>query len=113
MARTLPALGALRAHYPGAQICWLVEPMASGVLEGHPWIDELLVFPRESLVELVRRGRFVGLGRSLLAFLRELRGRRFDLVVDFHSILKSGMLSRVTGAPLRATYARPVAMLRV
>jgi ADP-heptose:LPS heptosyltransferase len=48
-------------------------------------------------------------GRIARRFLAELRRRRFDLVLDFHAILKSGVLARLSGAPRRASYARPFA----
>lgn len=40
-------------------------------------------------------------------FVRELREHRFDLVVDFHSIARSGLLSIATGATTRVSYGPP------
>jgi len=107
VVRTLPAVSALRAGCPEAEITWLVEPGASTVLRGQPWIDEILVFPRAELTALLRRGRILAFLRSVFAFRRELRARKFDCVLDFHSILKSGLLSFASGAPLRVAYAPP------
>ena len=107
VARTLPAASALRAGHPGAHLAWLVEPGARGAVAGQPWIDELLVFPRDELRSALRRLHLRRFVRVLAAFLRELRRRRFDLVVDFHSILKSALLARASGAPRRAAYAPP------
>jgi len=107
VVRTLPAASALRAAFAGAQLCWLVEPPSASLLRGQPWIDEVLVFPRPALREALRRGRVRTLARTWRAFARELRARRFELVVDFHSILKSGMLAAASGAPRRVAYAPP------
>ncbi len=107
VVRTLPAASALRAAYPWARLAWLVEPAAAGVVAAQPWIDEVIVFPRATLSQKLRRGRVPGLLREVRGFRRALRARRFDLVVDFHSILKSGILSRLSGAPRRIGYARP------
>ncbi len=107
VVRTLPAVSALRGAYPGAHLTWLVERAASGILASQPWIDEVLVFPRETLRDALRRARGVTLVRELSAFIRALRDSRYDLVLDFHAILKSGLLSRASGAPLRASYAPP------
>jgi ADP-heptose:LPS heptosyltransferase len=105
--RTLPAVSALRAGYPHARIAWLVEPASRSGVEGQPWVDEVLVFPRSELREALGRGHLLAAAARLRAFLRALRSRRFDLVVDFHAILKSGLLARASGAPLRIAYARP------
>jgi ADP-heptose:LPS heptosyltransferase len=106
VARTLPAAARLRAAWPGAHLAWLVEPAAASLVAAEPWIDETLVFPRP------RRGAFgvagaVGLARELAACLGRLRARRFDLVVDFHSILRSALLALATGARRRAGFAPP------
>jgi ADP-heptose:LPS heptosyltransferase len=107
VVRTLPAVSALRGAYPRAWIAWLVEPPSASVVEGQPWIDRVLVYPRAEIAQALRGGRLGSLRRSLGAFLRELRRDRFDLAVDFHAILRSGILARLSNAPLRATYARP------
>jgi ADP-heptose:LPS heptosyltransferase len=67
------------------------------------------VFPRAELVDSLRNlrlGRFVA---ALLASVRALRRRRFQLVVDFHSIAKSALLAWASGAPIRVGYAAPFA----
>jgi len=107
VVRTLPAASALRAANPGAQLTWLVEPAAQGVLAGQPWIDEVLVFPRDELRAAWRRFAWLRAARGLARFVAGLRARRFELVVDFHSIGKSALLARASGAPRRAAYARP------
>ncbi len=107
VVRTLPAVASLRAAYPQARITWLVERAASGILGDQPCIDEVRIFPREVLRSALRRVRADVLARELSAFVRALRADRFDLVLDFHSILKSGLLAWVSGARQRVTYAPP------
>ena len=106
--RTVPAVASLRAHYPGAQISWLVEPAAAGVLEGQSVVDDVMIFPRDRLEYLMGRLRPLSLVRELWSIRRALRAERFDMVLDFHGILKSGMLARASGARLRVGYAPPV-----
>jgi ADP-heptose:LPS heptosyltransferase len=109
VVRTLPAASALRAAYPGAHLAWLVEPASRSAVDGQPWVDEVLVFPRAELVDALRRlrlGRFVA---ALGGCVRALRARRFELVVDFHSIVKSALLGLASGAPVRVGYAAPFA----
>ena len=107
MVRTLPAASALRRAWPGAHLAWLVEAPGASLLRAQPWLDEVLVFPRPELRDALRGLHLARAGRVLRRFLRELRSRRFDLVLDFHSIAKSGLLSRASGARRRVAYARP------
>lgn len=107
VVRTLPAAASLRSAYPGSHLAWLVEPPAASVLECQAWIDEVLVFPREALTASLRRLDAVASWREAWGFAAALRRRRFDLVLDFHSILRSGLLSRLSGARRRVAYARP------
>lgn len=107
VVRTLPAASLLRRAYPGAHLAWLVEPPSASLLTAQPWLDEVLVFPRPALRESLRAGRLDRALRELGGFLRALRQQRFDLVVDFHSILKSGLLAFASGGARRVAYARP------
>jgi heptosyltransferase-1 len=107
VVRTLPAVRALRAHYPDAHLAWLVESKSAGALERNSDLDELLIFPREEITASVCSARFPSMLRRLARVAATLRNEHFDLVLDFHSILKSGVLSRLTGAPLRIAYAKP------
>jgi ADP-heptose:LPS heptosyltransferase len=107
VVRTLPAFAALRARYPGAHIAWLVETQSESALRAQPGIDDVIVFPREVLESLWRGRRFAAFVREALAFVGRLRRERFELVLDFHGILKTGLLSRASGARVRVGYARP------
>lgn len=107
--RTLPAVTALRALHPASHLAWLVEPAAASAVAAAGCVDELLVFPRGELVTAMRRGDVGSFVRTLRGFLRRLRDRRFELVLDFHGIAKSGLLAGLSGAPLRYGYRPGVA----
>ncbi len=81
----LPALRALRLLYPEARLEWLVEDRHAALLQSHPDLDEVLVFPR-------RRWGGAGGTRALLRHLRGLRRRpRYDWILDFQGNLKSAL----------------------
>jgi len=92
--RALPLARLLRAGYPKAFIAWSVEPPSAPLLEGHPAIDEVILFDR--------RHWWTSFG----AFLRQIRRRKFDLVLDLQRHLKSGVISRASGAPHRLGFHR-------
>ena len=109
VVRTLPAAVALRSLYPGSHLTWLVEGGAAGVVDAAGIVDETLIFPRAELVEFLQAADGLSFARMLIGVVRRLRDRRFDLVLDFHGILKSGLLARLSGAPIRFGFDRRIA----
>jgi ADP-heptose:LPS heptosyltransferase len=94
VVRAMPLVVRVRRGFPAARITWAVEPAAAPLLERHPAIDERLVFRRD-------------LGAcAFLRFLGEVRNRRFDLTLDLQRHLKSGMVSRWSGARRRIGFHR-------
>ena len=107
VVRTLPAVAALRDHFPDARIDWLVEERTAPILQARGYIDEAVVFPRAELRSQLASGRFVSLARCSARFLRELRARRYEVVFDFHAIARSALLGAASGSRIRLGYARP------
>ncbi|HEY7168096.1 MAG TPA: lipopolysaccharide heptosyltransferase II [Candidatus Binatia bacterium] len=94
VTRALPLAGLLRRRFPNATIAWSVEPASEPLVERYPGVDEVIVFDR-------RRP-----WTSVWSFLREIRARRFDLVIDLQRHLKSGIISRTSGAAIRLGFHR-------
>lgn len=89
---TLPALNALRRHFPEARITWLVEEAASSLVMGHEALDRVLVSRRKSWIRRFSRSWDWGSLREGYRFIAELRDTEYDLILDFQSLLKSGVL---------------------
>lgn len=106
VVRTLPSVAVLRKNFPSARIVWMVEEKSSDIVLGQPELDEVIVFPRTAWASCLVRGKWWSVGREVIGFIKRLRQERFDLVVDFHGILKSGLLSRISGAGVRVGFAR-------
>ena len=89
---TLPALNAVRKKYPDAQITWLVEEAAYGVIKGHKALDRIIVSKRKTWLKgLVGRFYLKNI-REVCRFIKHLRDTRYDLILDFQALLKSGVL---------------------
>lgn len=101
---TLPSLAALRKLYPEAHITWVVEEAAAGLLKNHPLLDAVLISRRKSWIKSLRKGEFSRPLRELRTFFRELRQRPYDLVIDFHGLLKSAVIVFLSGSKRKLGY---------
>ncbi len=102
VVHTLPMLSLLRKRFPNAHIAWLVTPACAGLLEGHPLLDEVILFDRKRLsIGLKNLSAIVALAR----FRRALRMAKFDLVLDFQGLFRSGFFTGFTRAPVRVGFA--------
>lgn len=102
VVHTLPILKLLRDRFPQSHISWLLTPACAGLLEGHPLLDEIILFERK---RLGASWRSTSAARDLLGLAKELRGRAFDLVIDLQGLFRSGLFTRISGAPVRVGFA--------
>lgn len=103
IVHALPVLAGLRASFPQAHIAWLIGSSFASLLEGHPLLDEVIPFDRRRYGRLWRDPRVAW---EFAGFLRGLRRRRFDLVLDLQGLLRSGIMALASGAPRRIGFAR-------
>ena len=99
VVRVLPALHTLRDTFPNAQLDWAVEKKAAELLSEHPCLDQVLVFERPE-----KKWSAV---KDFLRFCRQVRANHYDILLDFHGIFKSGMISAFSSAPDRYGFDRP------
>lgn len=92
VVHTLPALNALRRNYSHARITWLVEEASADIIRGHPGLDSVIVSKRKRWMNDLRGGTWLGTIKDMVAFMRTLRSTRYDIVIDFQGLFKSGML---------------------
>jgi heptosyltransferase-1 len=79
---TLPAVASLKHNFPSSAISWIVRPRWAALLQDNPYVDELIPFERTS--------------RGIQTALRQLRAKKFDLVVDFQGLLQSALVAAIT-----------------
>jgi heptosyltransferase I len=101
---TLPALAALRRFYPSSDITWVVEEAAANLLANHPDLNRIIVSRRKRWLREIRRGRITTPLREMQAFIKALRSRPYDLVIDFHGLLKSAVIVAISGGRRRLGY---------
>ena len=77
----LPAVTTLKRSFPDRKTIWLVSPRWIPLLEGNPFIDELIPFNRTGWDSW-----------------RQLRSIQPDLAIDFQGLLQSALAGRMAGA---------------
>jgi heptosyltransferase-1 len=99
---TLPAAASLKHSFPHSRLTWLVRPHWMPLLEGNPFIDE--VIPLERSVA------------ASLKMARRLRAERFDLAVDFQGLVQTALLAaavrprKLAGFDRKRVRERPAAL---
>lgn len=77
----LPVLNAIKRHSPATRTTWIIQPGPAALVEGHPAIDELIIFDRD---------------RGLPAYYdvrRACGAQVFDVVLDLQPYLKARILT--------------------
>jgi heptosyltransferase-1 len=113
---TLPAVAGLRQAFPEATLGWIVEECWSELLCTLPEPRSGPRSPRRPVVDRVHTVNTKTWRRSLLstqtweqiaAGLSELRAQHYEVAVDFQGAVRSGMLARLSGAPVIYGAAQP------
>jgi hypothetical protein len=89
IALALPALASLRASFADARISWLVRAEFAPLLRCAQGLDEIIIFDRKLLGRWYKSPAAL---KSLLEFLKTLRSRKFDLVLDLQGLFRSASL---------------------
>lgn len=97
-------LHGLKQAYPEAEIDWLVQPEFAGLLRTQPAIAQVQVWERRHWGQLLRSGSWLTLWRAMCGFVRTLRARHYDWVIDAQGLFKSRALARLAGGRFRIGY---------
>jgi lipopolysaccharide heptosyltransferase I len=87
---SLPALSALRRARPESRISWLIRPEFAPLIEGHPHLDEIILFDRR---RLGKAWHDPAAARDLVSLVMGLRRRCFDAVLDLQGLFRTASLS--------------------
>ncbi len=98
---SLPFLKALRNTFPDAQIDWVISKNLAGVLEGHPLINNLIIFDKDSWKSIRNLPKTTKEARMLI---KALRSKKYDMVIDLQGLLRSGIITGITRSPLKVGF---------
>jgi ADP-heptose:LPS heptosyltransferase len=100
---SLPALGAIRRRFPRARVTVAVGGAAAAVVEMAGVADEALAVDRVGLRDGPKHLSVLQIGKLVL----DVRRRKFDFVVDLHSLSETNLLGFLSGAGRRLYARRP------
>ncbi len=113
---TLPAAAVLRQAFPQATLGWLIEERWAELLCTLRYPRSGPRSPQRPLVDRLHSVNLADWRRSLFSFntlqqmatmLSDLRGIKYDAVIDFQGAVRSGLLARWSGAPIVYGDAQP------
>jgi lipopolysaccharide heptosyltransferase I len=94
VVRALPLASVIGRRHPKPRMTWLVDERWKALVECHPAVDRVIVFPARRTL------------RSMTALFSALRAERYDVALDLQRILKSGICGLVSRAPRRIGFDR-------
>lgn len=94
---SLPALRAISENFPGSRKSVLVGSACAEIVRMSGLFDDVIEVDRGRL----RRGGKLSSLKELILFAVAMRRRRFDLVIDLHSLSETNLLGYFCGAKRR------------
>lgn len=90
-----PVLKALRDNYPQSHIAIMVSPQAQELVEGNPYINEVIVYDKD------KKDRGIA---GFLRFVIALKKKRFDLAILLHTKKRTNLITYFANIPRRIGY---------
>lgn len=97
-----PVIKALRDAYPNAHIAMMVRPYARDIVEGNPFLNEVIVYDKD--------GAHRGIAGNL-RFAGELRDKGFDIAIILHPTNRAHIVASLAGIPERVGYGKKTGFL--
>lgn len=94
ICHSMPVLEYLRQRFPNSKIDWVCNKSFAELLINHPFINQLIQFDRRATFPFK-------LSSAWLDLIFKLRAGKYDLVLDLQGLLRSAVMSLVTGSKIR------------
>jgi lipopolysaccharide heptosyltransferase I len=94
VVHALPVLRTIRHNLPEAYIAWIIEDKAKEILDGNKDINKVITINTKKW----RKRLNISTLKEIFSIVKALREDRFDAAIDLQGLLKSGVISILSGA---------------
>jgi ADP-heptose:LPS heptosyltransferase len=94
---SLPAITAVRKRFNESKITLIAGTLPAKLVDELKIVDEVIAVDR---VALLRGNKLRSIGQ-IMRLVRDVRGRKFDFVIDLHSLSETNILGFLSGARTR------------
>ena len=101
VVHALPVASSLKKAFPFLKLHWVVEDRCAPLLETHPLLDSVIIYPRQELQSLISKRKWGQVLKCLKDLRRSLKDLHIDLSLDLQGLAKSGLMVLMAGAPHR------------
>jgi len=101
LLHAMPAITDAARNLPDLELDWLVEEALVPVCRWHPAVSEVVTVAYRRWRRHPIKGLF---GGGLAGFRRDLRARRYDLVIDAQGLYKSGVMTALSNGAVKHGY---------
>lgn len=98
VVHAFPAVSLIRNVVADASVTWVVNDTYAEMVELCPDVDDVAIFHRKRWGRPLHWPQF-------FRFARELKHRKYDLVMDFQGLFRSGLIALLSGSGRRAGFA--------
>ncbi|MFA5116921.1 MAG: lipopolysaccharide heptosyltransferase II [Candidatus Omnitrophota bacterium] len=92
-----PVIKAFRDYYPNAHIAMMVRPYTADIVDGNPYLDEVIVYDKDGAHKS---------WQDSMKFAFELRKKNFDLALVLHPTQSAHLITFIAGIDKRVGYNR-------
>jgi len=92
-----PVIKALRDSYPESHIAFMVRPYARDIVEGNPYLDEVIIYDKAGSEKGIM---------GTIRFAKKLKSMKFDVVIILHPTSRTNLVVFLAGIPQRIGFDR-------
>lgn len=96
-----PAARWIKEQYPDAKLHWIVTPSMVELLDGNPYVDEIIPWERDEYEAHSKKLHIPTMWRMWWELKAKLEPYKFDVAVDVQGRLITGLVLLASGAPIR------------
>lgn len=98
VVHSLPFLNVLKTCFPKSEIHWLIAKGLEGLLESHKMIDKLIIIHKDMWKKISYARQTIN---EISSLFKKLKKEKYNLVIDLQGLLRSGIITAATDAPVR------------